>query len=330
MAEIDWDDVNRVPILDVLAELGIEPPDRSAKTFCVHHGERSPSMHIYVEENRWHSYCCGEGGNVVNLVEVARNVTRRQAAVWLQTIGTDRVATACVSPPNRPLVELSERVLCEAIAVWPDSAHHDDARVGTTYRQTLDMLANRWGLDDPRRIVVDFRLFLHPGSGLWVPHWQPDGPDSWLCHGVRTRPVTGDLTRKFSLTGSTFRQLYRPTTMAHHVETLYPNLILCEGESDTWAMYAGVAQRASARSGFGDGVAVAGLPGGAGRLTSETLADIERHRRVFLFMDDDEAGREAARRIAERADTEVIDMTSSIPGGRVAEARATGWIPTID
>jgi hypothetical protein len=46
---------------------------------------------IYPEQNGWHDFAQGEGGNVVGLVSKALDLTRGEAARWLIELGVERI-----------------------------------------------------------------------------------------------------------------------------------------------------------------------------------------------------------------------------------------------
>jgi hypothetical protein len=327
MTDIDWDAARSVPILDVLEALGIPEPNRENRTFCVFHDDADPSMHVYADTNRWWSHCCRRGYDVIDLVQAATGQPSWRAAQWLLSSGLEPTVAAARSPRPVQQIDLTDRVKREAKPChWTESLRIPEVeqflQVDRLVRKKWPLLHERW-----RAVTHNFGLYFQQTSGLWIPHWvwtvDDEGLNRLRCYGVTTRPTSGDLNLKFSLKGSTFRRLYRPIT-ERKADAGAPNLVLCEGESDTWCMWHGRELGTTGK------VAYAGLPAGAGTITDEIIDDINQHQRIHLFFDDDDAGRKAAATIRERSTADVVDMTSTIPGGRVAEAMSKGWRPDLD
>jgi len=304
-----------VPILDVLTALGLEHPNRAGKIPCVFHDEDTPSMHIYEERNGWHSYCCGIGGDVIDLVAAVHNARPHQAARWLLAFNPSQSDPIIPTPRAERTAEtdLTDRVYRESVP--PQMGSPMDTESLRFHR----LLESRGGFNDAeRKLLVDlFGLRISSGVGLWIPHWHVhDGQNR--CVGVKTRPTSGDLSRKFSLVGSTFRRLYRPPR-----PKVSSRLLVCEGESDTWAVTLAVGAR------YGpDHVDVAGLPGGVSNLPVQLLEEIGAWERVVLLLDADPAG-EAGTATIVAAVPHAVDRSGSIPGGRAAEAVAEGWCPEV-
>jgi DNA primase len=113
-------------------------------------------------------------------------------------------------------------------------------------------------------------------EGLMIPHQMDDG----RINGIKLRYWDGS---KGAVPGSQFTAgLYRPPGFKRESDTT----VLCEGESDAWAM-------ASDPKGTWD---VLALPSGAGCWKPEWAEQL--NQRVFLVMDNDEAGFMAIERIA--------------------------------
>ncbi len=72
-----------VPIGNLIGQ----PLRKSGKTLvglCPLHNEKHPSFYIYPETNRWWCYGgCGQGGDVINLVELLHNYSFKEAVQYL-------------------------------------------------------------------------------------------------------------------------------------------------------------------------------------------------------------------------------------------------------
>jgi DNA primase len=44
-----------------------EEPSQNGKYLCPLHTEKTASLHIYKENNTWHCFGCGEGGDSISL-----------------------------------------------------------------------------------------------------------------------------------------------------------------------------------------------------------------------------------------------------------------------
>lgn len=293
---MDWELAAATPILDVLSALGLDQPGRDGKVHCVNHEEDTPSLHVYEDENRWYAFCCGVGGSPIDLVATVYGCSKWKAANWLLTSGLEPVAV-----PDRQArettVDLTDRVIRESEPLYPEDAGQD---------KWLRFF-QRWpSIDSPKTIGYLFtRYGLRKASNaLWIPHRHDQA-----THGVKVRDLTTG--KKMSVQGSRYPYLYRPVKGWQKSDVL----VLCEGESDTWCMDAHLATSSWL-------VNVAGLPSGAGALPATLLAQIAEYERVFLALDDDEAGNRAAEKIVKHTGH---GARLNVPGGRVAEALADGW-----
>ena len=300
---IDWQQAAAVPIADVVLALGLEPPRQDGKTFCFSHPEDTPSLHVYDTQNRWWAYCCGVGGDTISLVAGVFGCSRWKAALWLLSSGLEPVTVESARPKLED-ADLTDRVERESKRLTRADA--DDPKLVNFFERNWPYLTGKLSW-----VFGAFGLRIVRPNALWVPHLA-DGRYT----GVKVRDLlTG---KKFSVTGSSFRHLYR--------ETLPPavprgDLILCEGESDTWCMSAWT-------HAYCDPIDVAGLPSGANYLPDPLVAELSGYRAIYLALDDDDAGRKAAERIRQTVKGPQF-LTVKVPGGRVAEAFADGWEPEL-
>lgn len=285
---IDWNAAKATPIADVIDALDLGPIGRDGKVFCWNHPENTPSVHIYEHENQYWQYCCGKGGDVVNLVASVTGSSNGRAARWILSSGIEPVDL-----PDRPARKEAQD--------FTDRVNNETSK---RFLETGDWLEEKWpalkghGPDVTARFDLRWTL-----QHLWIPHRH-----NGTVPGVKTRLWLNGA--KASLKGSQFRHLYQPFGMT------YDGAVLCEGESDTWCMWAHT-----------EGVDVVGLPSGAGNISDEILEELRRYDRVWLALDSDEAGQTAALQLKAALTPKAVLM--DIPGGRVAEALEDGWVPAF-
>ena len=63
---IEADDVKHVPITELMETEGQKYGSRM-KYLCPLHNEKTPSFNVFLEENRYHCFGCGEHGDVIEL-----------------------------------------------------------------------------------------------------------------------------------------------------------------------------------------------------------------------------------------------------------------------
>lgn len=74
-------------ILDVVRRLGLGVPEstygREHVVRCPFHDDEDPSLTLNAAENLWYCFPCGEGGDVIRLVEDVREVQFHAAVKWI-------------------------------------------------------------------------------------------------------------------------------------------------------------------------------------------------------------------------------------------------------
>ena len=84
--ELDLQKIREVPIFDVCSKLGITLKGKgkiTKRTLCWHHNDKHPSMRINKDKNIYKCFVCGEGGDVIKLVQEHENLDFREACDWL-------------------------------------------------------------------------------------------------------------------------------------------------------------------------------------------------------------------------------------------------------
>jgi len=94
------DDVKAIPILDVAQALGLSVNRTSIRCPFAGHDDRIPSFSFYPADNRCWCHRCGKGGDTIDLVAFAQDVSKGEAIAWLRAqfgLGGQR------PPPPLPL-----------------------------------------------------------------------------------------------------------------------------------------------------------------------------------------------------------------------------------
>ena len=282
---IDWDEAKAAPIAEVVDALDLGPIGRDGKIFCWNHPEDTPSVHVYEQENRYWSYCCGKGGNVINLVAEVCGTSNGRAARWILSTGLEPV-------------DLPDRPARKEPTDFTDRINNETSK---RFLETGTWLEQHWPALEGHGAEVTARFDLRwTLQHLWIPH-RHDG----TVPGVKTRLWLNGA--KASLKGSQYRHLYRPLGGRHNTA------VLCEGESDTWCMWAHT-----------DNIDVVGLPSGAQNISDEVINELNEYDTVWLCLDDDKAGIAGTEELMVKV-PEAYDI--EVPGGRVAEALAEHWTP---
>ena len=83
---IDMYDIERlkqIDICDVAINLGLVVKNK--KALCFLHPDHNPSLCFY-SDNQWHCFGCGEGGDVISLVQKRKECSFREACQWLNNV----------------------------------------------------------------------------------------------------------------------------------------------------------------------------------------------------------------------------------------------------
>lgn len=271
--EPSTDELRRLSIPYVLHHCGVEVAeiDGELRALCPFHPDRTPSFSVYrrldEDHDRWWCWTCGIGGDVFDLIGAFWPGTpfpARKAAAWAlqQQSAVDPWKPLDVQPAKAFDLAAAMGLLASAINPttplleargWPYSSNWLAAAFGV-------------GADTLGRVVI--------------PYWGAQG----VLEGLKTRSQHG-LDKPIAMAGSKLAgSLYgawRPTP------DLTGPVLLCEGESDTWA--ASWALR-------GTNWVCLGLPAGAGSPPRWDQTRWFRDRRVFTAFDPGTAGEAATER----------------------------------
>lgn len=275
----------RVRVPAALALLGLSP-DRNGKIHCPFHTDETPSCMIY--DDHFYSFCCGKYGDVFDLViALAPEISTLTDAVKFLNGNLDIEALSKIEPQKREVKDFRLRL--------------ESMDIGTMDHTLTLMKAKGW-----------HRLFTTQdlrGWGVRASHTQLLIPHAHggKVVGVKTRQLTTG--EKSAWTGSTFSLApYMPARyFGNPVVT-----IICEGESDTWALLSHYRE---------EPVEVMGLPSGASSWKDE-YAGWVGGREVWLMLDHDEAGDKAAEKIVK---TLPKAQRVTLPENDVVDTLIEGW-----
>jgi hypothetical protein len=261
--------------------------------------ERTPSCHLYED----HFYCYGTGkhGDLFDFLAEEERA------------GGDE-------PRPLPKAVSYLRNLALKGGREPGDVDREPVRV-------VENLADQMGWDQRGAVGVSsllgldvstFGLTRDPDGTIRIPHGEVSEFDIKV-YGIKLRHPDG---RKTSVPGSQFTfKLYHPQGWgsAGRGNT---TAVICEGESDSWAMWHQLAWR---------GTDVFALPSGASAWKDSWLKDLEPYSRIFLCFDNDRAGEQAFDKIIRKVGWDRGERLA-VPAlyGDAREAIAAGWKPVLD
>src|SRR5215207_693952 len=281
-----------ITVPELLDALGVDVQN-DGKTECPWHEENTPSCHVY--EDHLFCYGCGGSGDVVDVLKEYTGWPFVRCLHWLAEKAEDL--------PDVERVEKTKEL--------PDLTKRFVASIVRETRAHVDFLVKQWpGVPRPHQGVWVEASF----AGYMVPHWH-DG----RVVGVKVRGLDGS---KSAWPGSVFTtQLYvARATVSPKTEMSPDRAVICEGESDSWAM-----------ASHTEDIDVYALPAGAGTRRDEWLKQLEQYRTVYICMDNDDAGRKARDKVARAVGhRRAIHFRPPTLYNDVNEACAAGWRPPLD
>jgi hypothetical protein len=258
----------RISMWDLLDHMEIDYPRRGSEGVKISiRDEAIPSCHIY--EDGFYDYGTGEGGSVIDFYMLMTGKTKLHRTckeLLVGDIGTGDVVHRSV----KEMVDLTDRFMTESDLL-------------TFHKKDVDwFLEHKWApISFETAGLAHIRATKH---GILIPTWHEG-----KVVGVKVRGWSGV---KSSMKGSTFTTgLWSPFTKPSKIK----NLVICEGESDTLALWQHLLPLRS------HGVAVVSLPSGANRWRPEWLDSWllpKEATRVAFMQDNDEAGKKIAEKIA--------------------------------
>jgi DNA primase len=166
---LDTSDIETIkqshPILDVVAEYGVELR-RQGRAFVArcpfHVDEGRPNFHVWSESASWWCFRCCIGGDCITFVELAENLTFREAVERLGSFAPRRL-----DPKRRRPLPVRRRPTCEGRA--PEELRALEAATSLYHQRLLtDSLALAYleGRGVSRELIVECRLGYAAGSEL--------------------------------------------------------------------------------------------------------------------------------------------------------------------
>ena len=272
-----------VPEVAELAGLDITAGDKIISPW--NPSERTPSAHLY--EDHIHCYSTGQGGDIFDLV-VAIN-------------------------PGATIGDAVKMLHRRAVSVGKEYGDVELAqpRMRKDFRPDIDGF---FQLKEFNGINLAGFNVRKSGAEIRIPHQDAEG-----IYGVKIRNPHG----KSSLPGSQFTlHLYDPYGM-HYPITGVDTLVICEGESDCWAMERALNPTDST-------VDVWALPSGAATWKEHWLAELQPYQSVWVCMDNDQAGKRARDKLMSKIGYErTRELRVPQLYGDAREALAAGWQPDL-
>ena len=293
-------------ILDVLAQYGIEvkPQGRGYLAKCPFHDDHNPSLSVDPIKNVWHCFGCEAGGSVIDFVMKKDGLTFREAMDKLLVDGSQVkrgsafVQAATVDKAQIAALPKSSGVSRELIKGVIEHYHKTLAGPDT---KGLEYLRGR-GLADPETLKT-FRVGYVNGTLKNVLPKSAIGPLQQLgilndkgnefffgCVVVPVFLPDGSLGEMYGRSIEGPRHLYLPgnhrgVLNAKAVE-VFEEIILAEAIFDALSLYAAGVQNV--------------IPCyGTGGFTEDHRTTLKNTRRVFIAFDNDEAGENAAKKLAD-------------------------------
>ncbi len=290
----DWSDLSHeeriqalkstVTVVELAELMGFEPNSRGKITSPWNPDDKTPSCHLY--DDHFYDYSTGKGGDIFDFVQALRPGTSMRDAMWAIRTGALRAGKEVGDVELTKPQELED--FTEAFREQGDELEYFDG-----------LYLGGMGV----RIV-------RPSGDILIPHSEPG-----RTYGVKVRYGAGG---KGSWAGSQYsHRLYDPVGWPDDPRPA-PYAILCEGESDSWAMISTFT-----------GADVYALPAGVQLWRDHWLEDLEPYDQVYVCMDNDKPGHEARDRIIRKIGWgRALELPVPQLYNDAREAIKAGWDPS--
>lgn len=294
-------------ILDVLDRYGIEAEKagRQYKARCPFHDDDMPSLSVDPVKNVWHCFGCDKGGSVIDFVMLKENIAFSEAVNRLLVDGRQvRRGSSFAAPTPRKVPEAPALTADERRHILDVVEHYHRTLSGEDTRG-LDYLRRRH-IADPetlkafkvgycngtlRKVLPETAVPTLKKIGLL----RADGTEAFDgCIVIPVFTETGDLGEcfaRFIVDRKPTNHLYLPG--AHRgvlnakAAEVYEDIVLTEAAFDALTFYA-------------HGVKNVIPCYGTGGFTEDHRTALKNTRRVFFAFDNDQAGEDGAKRLAEK------------------------------
>ena len=308
-------------ILDVLEKYGIRTvkAGKQFKACCPFHDDSTPSLSVDPAKNVWHCFGCDKGGSVIDFVMLKEGLTFNEAVSRLLVDGrqikrgSKIVAPQLIEPARRELIEPACREPVESASreLVESVIRHYGKTLSGSDTNGLNYLKGR-GLADPATLKT-FRVGYANGSMKSVLPASAIEPLQRLgilnekgneffygCVVVPVFQADGSLGEMYGRSVEGSRHLYLPGqhrgVLNAKAGEVFEDVILTEAVLDALSLYAIGVQNV--------------IPCyGTGGYTADHAAVLSKAKRIFIAFDNDEAGENAAKKLA---------VTLSAPGAGTA------------
>jgi len=306
----DTEELKRnVGILEVLGRYGIESQRQGKrhKALCPFHEDHNPSLSVDPVKNVWHCFGCGKGGSSIDFVMQKEGIDFK-AAVDRLLLGTGALVRASsLEEKPRQIPEEPSSLTAEERRHVADVVEYYHRTLSEEDPRGLDYLKRRH-IADPETLKAfkvgycngTLRKVLPAGAKATLQKiglLRADGREAFDgCIVIPVFTETGDLGEcfaRFIVDRKPTNHLYLPG--AHRgvlnakAAEVYEDIVITEAAFDALTFYA-------------HGVKNVIPCYGTGGFTPEHRALLKKTRRVFVAFDNDEAGEEAAKRLATSLD----------------------------
>jgi len=260
--------MSKYALTDIISDLfGVPISERSqnAVVRCPFHDDRLPSLSIDLERGLWLCFGCPERGTIQYL---AARLGKEIDNVAITLRSYEASANNPYFEPTYDFAELARTLRANLVADKPREVIEYITAKGINAKAVPHF---RLGWDRDKRVIA-FPFY-----------------DDSAVFGIRYRARDG---RKFAETG-TKRGIYNLNEVRYR-----PYVILCEGESDTQAVWSHLTA-ITADTTIEDSIGVGGIPGAG--ISAEQWevwsTDLMWAKRVFIAFDADEAGNLGAKTV---------------------------------
>lgn len=265
--------LKKLPIAYVLEKQGIEFTDQGdghLYALCPFHNDSNPSFDVYGPElDRWGCFSCGTGGDVLDLIKALFST---QSFNETKNIAKGLIDSRAEEGWIGPTVGVKKALDIDSVRKRVDAARLSHTGAIDAFLREKH-IANP-GLCMDEKWLMDVFGLGESGGSVVIPYWNRAGELVTLKHRTAN-------TKALSEPGSSFADVLYAEWL--DTDPRRP-VLLCEGESDTWA----------AMHAVGSVYAVMGLPTGVGAHPKQ--AELLAGREIVLAFDGDEAGRRGVER----------------------------------
>jgi hypothetical protein len=269
---------------------------------CPFHDDTVPSFTVWLTEHgEWACGCwaCDFGpGDLFTFLMAWHDCSFSEALNKATEIDPEDLPEP---PPIRP-----ESIIRATVSL-------DDVYARGTERAAVQDLLDARGVTVPARWVIDeFRVRADGGTVL-IPHFDSSGEK---LIGIKRRAEYIQGWKSIAARGSELSSLYG-TFRWHGCK--FNEVIVCEGESDTWTV--SYLWRGDSST------AVVGLPCGVGATPREEWLSFLKHKDVVLLFDADRAGYDGALRWCTALDgVSTGTWVAVLPAGEDATSAGSDWV----